>query len=169
MGSAWQQLPTNATAHPRGLPTQPDKPLSYGSAAPFCGVRLSFSCLRTGETPKQPPLGGIGGCRMPDFEPHGLWEKRPARGILDRGLDWGRSPGLRYRFDAVRNRRYRFRAVTGGSLQQGPPVAAPALKPPRQRRPYRAAALPLRSRECARARRARESHPRSGSECGRDR
>src|ERR1700760_3004659 len=55
---------------------------------------------------------------MPDLEPNGLWEKRPARGILDRGLDWGRSPGLRYRFDAVRNRRYRFRVVTGGSLHK---------------------------------------------------
>jgi hypothetical protein len=55
MGSVWEQLLTNATAHPGGVAYSPGQTALIGLlAAVLWGAVLLF-CLRTGETPKQPP------------------------------------------------------------------------------------------------------------------
>jgi hypothetical protein len=55
MGSVWEHLLTNATAHPGGIAYSAGQTTLIGLGGAVLFGAIVISCLRTGETPKAAP------------------------------------------------------------------------------------------------------------------
>jgi hypothetical protein len=118
-GSAWEQLLTNAAAHPGGRAYSGGQFVLIGLAGAVLWGAVLISCLRTGETPKQPPPWWYRWLpKTPTGNPTVYKRNVQTAEILGVGLDrvgllvcsvclmlWGGNG-------------YRFWSMTGRSLQQ---------------------------------------------------